>query len=389
MRILVNGRTLCGQRTGIGWYTYRLLLALAEQPEVKDVGVALGGRIVGLSEVADRARSAKQSAGGLVRGIVTTVRQLASDFVPLARDLLVETHALRLRRQCHRWTLFHEPNYVSPRLPLPLVTTVCDLSFASCPQWMPRERRLWLNRSLGESLARSRAIITISQFTRAELLAHFPQLDQERVFATPLGVDHGRFNATRGNVDETLHARLQLPPRFVLYLGTLEPRKNLQGLLEAFARLPSSLQQEFPLVLAGVRGWKRGYFQSRLSELTTAGVVHTLGYVAQADIPALLRAATVLAFPSLYEGFGLPVLEAAACGTPVLCSCAASLPEVMGEAACFVDPTSADDIATALVRLLDDEALRRNLSEAGRERSQLFSWERCAADTLQAYRAAA
>lgn len=388
MRILVNGKTLCGQRTGIGWYTHRLLLALARDAEVEDIGVAMGGRIVALREIAD-APASKQRQSRIVARIASVVRRMASDFVPLARDLLLQTHALQLRRHCDRWTLFHEPNYVSPRLPLPLVTTVCDLSFVSCPQWMPRERRLWLSRSLEKSLTRSGAIITISRFTRDELLAHFPQLDPRRVFATPLGVDHARFNSQRSSADETLHARLCLPPRFVLYLGTLEPRKNLQGLLEAFAQLPLAMQHEFPLVLAGVDGWKRGYFQSRLNDLMAAGVVHSLGYVAQSDVPTLLRAATVLAFPSLYEGFGLPVLEAAACGTPILCSRAASLPEVIGDAACFVDPTRPEEIAAGLAQLLDNASLRQLLSAAGQQRAQLFSWERCAAETIRAYRAAA
>jgi alpha-1,3-rhamnosyl/mannosyltransferase len=263
------------------------------------------------------------------------------------------------------------------------------MSYVACPQWLPRERRLWLARSLEASLERSRAIVTISQFTRDELLAHFPQLDASRVFATPLGVDHARFNAARPEAAETLHARLRLPPRFVLYLGTLEPRKNLQGLLRAYGQLPRAMQQEYPLVLAGVAGWQRQYFRSQLDELQAAGVVQSLGYVAQEDIPALLRTATLFAFPSLYEGFGLPVLEAAACGTPVLCSRAAALPEVMGEAAVYVDPAKPEGIAAGIQHLLDDAALRGQLRAAGLERAQQFSWERCAAETLRAYRAAA
>jgi alpha-1,3-rhamnosyl/mannosyltransferase len=285
--------------------------------------------------------------------------------------------------------VFHQPNYVSPRLPLPLVTTVCDMSYVTCPQWLPRERRLWLDRSLGGCLQRSQAIATISEFTRNELLAHFPQLDARRVFTTPLGVDQVRFQPAPTAADETLHLRLGLPPRFLFYLGTLEPRKNLQGLLQAYLRIPPPLQREFPLVIAGVPGWKRRYFQSHLDELAAAGLVRTLGYVAQDDIPALLRAATLLVFPSLYEGFGLPALEAAACGTPVVCSRVASLPEVMGDAAEYVDPTQPESIAEAIVRVLDDAGLRNRLKVAGQARSQQFSWERCAADTMRAYRAAA
>jgi alpha-1,3-rhamnosyl/mannosyltransferase len=230
MRILVDGKTLCGQRTGIGWYTHRLLLALAAQREIEAVGVAVGSQIVSLEDVGQLPASWPARSAGVVQRLARGLRYIASDMVPWAREMVTRAHVFRLAPRCGDWTLFHQPNYVSPPLPLPLVTTVCDMSYVACPQWLPRERRLWLARSLGPSLERSQAIVTISQFTRDELLAQFPRLDASRVFATPLGVDHGRFQPTPADADEALHARLNLPPRVVLYLGTLEPRKNLQGL---------------------------------------------------------------------------------------------------------------------------------------------------------------
>jgi alpha-1,3-rhamnosyl/mannosyltransferase len=175
----------------------------------------------------------------------------------------------------------------------------------------------------------------------------------------------------------------------VLYLGTLEPRKNLQGLVRGYCRLPEALQREYPLVLAGMRGWNQGYFRRELDDLRKRKVLHEVGYVDQHDVPALMKAASVFCFPSLYEGFGLPPLEAAACGTPVLSSRAASLPEVMGDAAWYVDPYSPDEIAAGLEKLLIDETLRGRLTKAGPARAALFSWERCARQTLTAYHAAA
>jgi alpha-1,3-rhamnosyl/mannosyltransferase len=392
LRILVDGTSLLGQKTGIGWYTHRLVEALSQRDDVAEVGVMLGTRVVKLHEVDDpppEPTAATPPIPTRRQRYWSHFRRFVRDRVPYARDLVMLSRKVRMRRAAPGWKLFHQPNYVSPDVTLPLVTTVCDMSYITCPQWMPHERWLWLNRSLEKCLERSRAIVTISDFTRDEMLSHLPHLDPQRVFVTHLGVDHERFHAATDETDGTLHARLKLPRQFVLYLGTLEPRKNLQGLLAAFAQLPRSLQREYPLVLAGAAGWKEQYFESHLQELKSAGVVHSLGYVAQDDIPALLRAATVFAFPSYYEGFGLPVLEAAACGTPVLCSNTSSMPEVMGEAAMYVDPRQPDDIAAKLMLLLDDEAARRELAAAGRERSRAFSWQNCAAETVRAYRAAA
>jgi alpha-1,3-rhamnosyl/mannosyltransferase len=389
MRILIDGKTLHGQRTGIGWYTHRLLLALSSQIQVEELGVACGGRIIDARTALSLASPPARAFTNVGRRLAGALRSAASDFVPMARDLLSNVQAIRMRRKLGEWHVFHQPNYVSPQLPLPLVTTVCDVSFTRCPQWLPRERRLWLQRSLEKCLKRSRAIATISNFTRNELLSHFPQIDSERVFITPLGVDHQRFRPECGSEDTTLHQRLEIPPRFVLYLGTLEPRKNLQGLLSAYAKIPRSMQREFPLVLAGVAGWKRKYFQPQLNQLKRQGVVRTLGYVSQYDVPALLRAADLFVFPSFYEGFGLPVLEAAACGTPVICSRTTSLPEVMADAASYIDPTEPEEIAAELIGLLDHSERRERLRLAGLKRAKCFSWQQCAIDTMRAYRAAA
>jgi alpha-1,3-rhamnosyl/mannosyltransferase len=243
---------------------------------------------------------------------------------------------------------------------------------------------------MDRSLAASRVIITDSHFTRNELLEHCPHVEPERVVVTHLGVDLCHFSnpSHAARIDE-VRARLRLPRQFVLYLGTLEPRKNLQGLVKGYCRLPAELQCEYPLVLAGMCGWNQSFFRRDLDELRRRGVVHEVGYVHHADVPVLMRAASVFCFPSLYEGFGLPPLEAAACGTPVLSSRAASLPEVLGEAAYYVDPSSPDEIGAGLQRLLEDRQLSGQLAAAGPVRAARFPWEQCARQTLAAYRAAA
>jgi alpha-1,3-rhamnosyl/mannosyltransferase len=295
-----------------------------------------------------------------------------------------------LRCESDRWSVFHETNYVAPDVGLPLVTTVCDLSYVRHPEFMPRHRRRWLSAYLGKRLSQSRAVISISRFTTVELLACFPRLDHSRLFTIPLGVDHREFHPQRSaDEDRRLRAKYDLPQRFVLYLGTLEPRKNLQGLLRGYALLPERWRREFPLVLAGNDGWRQSYFRNLTLGLQQDGCLQTLGYVPQADVPGLMRAADLFCFLSLYEGFGLPALEAAACGTAVLCASGSSLPEVMGEAAHYVDPLCPASIRDGLLRVLHDENYRAALAARGPSHAAGFTWRRCAQETLEAYRRAA
>lgn len=384
MRVLLNGRPITGSRTGIGWYTIRLAEALQAHDQVEDVGIALGGRVTSLAGMT----SPGNNSGSRVS---SALKNCARHLLPAnARRMLWNLNSRKLRRQAARWDLFHETNYIAPDIPMPLVTTVCDMSYLRCPEFMPRHRRRWLHSYLGDCLSRSRAIISISRFTTEELLNCFPKLDPSRVITTPLGVDHQEFHARHCPVEETrLRSEYGLPPHFLLYLGTLEPRKNLQGLLRAYALLPEQLRREYPLVLAGCHGWRQAYFRDMARSLLQEGSLKMLGYVPQTDVPRLMRAADVFCFPSLYEGFGLPALEAAACGTPVLCAGSSSLPEVLGEAAESVDPHSDERIAGGLLRVLEDDGYRTTLASRGPERASMFTWQRCAEATVEAYRRAA
>jgi glycosyltransferase involved in cell wall biosynthesis len=174
----------------------------------------------------------------------------------------------------------------------------------------------------------------------------------------------------------------------MLYVGTVQPRKNLERLIEAFAMATASHtgasggEQPLLLAIAGRRGWLSEAIDRRVAQLGLGGRVRFLDYVPDEDLPGLLSGATAFAFPSLYEGFGLPVLEAMACGAPVLTSTTSSLPEVAGDAAMLVDPTDTAAIAAALARLIADEPLRAELRARGLARAALFSWERCARETL-------
>lgn len=390
MRILVNGAPMLGRLTGVGQYGLRLLEGLAGLPleaGVEEIGVFNGRDVVDLASFLDAVRQRPNAAARHER-----LKRIIRSAWPRCRDWADRWRRLRLASQTKtaNWSVFHETNFVSPQFELPLVTTVHDMSYLRYPQFLPKDRLAWLRRRMGLTLSRSRVIVTDSHFTRQELLELCPGIDPSRVVATQLGVDLDYYSdpAHEARVDD-VRRRFGLPGQFALYLGTLEPRKNLQGLIQAYQGLPRDLQHEYPLVLAGMPGWKERYFRGALDELRDRGVLYEIGYVDDADVPALMKAASAFCFPSFYEGFGLPPLEAAACGTPVLSSRAASLPEVLGDAAVYVDPHSPAEISAGLVRLLGDESLRKRLETAGKARAAMFPWQNCARQTVAAYRQAA
>jgi alpha-1,3-rhamnosyl/mannosyltransferase len=193
--------------------------------------------------------------------------------------------------------------------------------------------------------------------------------------------------ATPAQVTATLHA-LALPPSFFLYVGTLEPRKNIAGLLTAYAALPSALRQTHPLVLAGGIGWKMEALSDEIQRLGIRPALRLLGYLGDEVLAALYTTATAFVWPTFYEGFGLPPLEAMACGCPVITSAVASLPEVVGDAGILLDPCDTRVWADAMRRMAEDAGWRADWAVRGSQRAGQFSWPCCARQTLACYRAA-
>jgi len=173
--------------------------------------------------------------------------------------------------------------------------------------------------------------------------------------------------------------------RYFLTVGTVEPRKNLQTALDAHARLPANVRKHFPLVLSGMRGWNSSVLEKRIRAMSKDGTVIPVGYVSRADLAKLLAGATALVFPSIYEGFGLPLLEAMSCGVPVISSNAASMPELVGGTGVLLDPFDTEGMATAMERLASSPEERNRLGQSGLDRSRLFTWDACVNATLQAY----
>jgi glycosyltransferase involved in cell wall biosynthesis len=228
----------------------------------------------------------------------------------------------------------------------------------------------WLT---GRAVRQAQRVLTGSEFSRQELL-RFYRVDADKVVTIPYAVG-SEFHPVAGETDEraTL-SRYGVPGPYILALGNIHPRKNLARLLDAYLSLKQRRKSVPVMVWAGLERWDSGELIARAR---AAGVVMT-GFVAQEDLPALYRQALMLVYPSLYEGFGLPVLEAMACATPVVTSNTTSLPEVAGDAALTVDPTNVEELAEAMAQLLDDTALQKKLGQAGLERSKAFTWTRTA-----------
>jgi glycosyltransferase involved in cell wall biosynthesis len=265
-------------------------------------------------------------------------------------------------------------SYLMAIAPAPTVPVVFDLFGFDRRHGLPASA-LAERATLPLAVSRAAGFICISETTRRELEERFPRT-RGRTIAIPLGAGHEFFDARPRDVAR----RHGIDGRFVLAVGTLEPRKNLARLVEAFLSLPHSVRETATLALAGGRGWSSG----ELDALTRGHpeAVRVLGFVPDDELPSLYAEASVFAYPSLEEGFGLPVLEAMAAGTPVLTSSRSALREVGEGAALMVDPTDTDSIAGGLERLLSDGELRDQLAERGRERASAFTWERTARETL-------
>jgi glycosyltransferase involved in cell wall biosynthesis len=281
------------------------------------------------------------------------------------------------------------PAHVLPLVaPCPSVVTVHDLGFLAYPETHTWSQRAYLGWTTRRHVRRATRLIADSAATRDDLVARYGAAP-DRVTVVHLGVDAAMRAPAAAAVAPALR-RSGLDParRYVLHVGTLQPRKNLARLVRAFGRLTAAWA-DLDLVLVGRPGWGREDLPALAHALGQSHRVHFPGYVAREDLPALYAGAAVVAVPSLYEGFGLPVLEAMACGAPVVASRASSLPEVVGDAALLFDPLDEAAMAAVLDRVLGDGVLRARLARAGMERAGGFTWERCAGATRDVLEAAA
>ena len=279
--------------------------------------------------------------------------------------------------------LYFEPNFIPMDMKTKtVVTTVHDFSFHLFRKTQPLERVEHFEKHFAKSVKRSDQIITDSEHVKSEAI-EFLRLPPKMITPIHLGVEHEIFKRYDNPSLETCRRELGLPGKFILFVGTREPRKNLDRLLCAYLELPEWIKKEFELVLIGSQGWNENGFRSRLEKVGTR--VKVLGYVDNRRLALIYNLAFLFVFPSLYEGFGLPPLEAMACGCPVIASQVASLPEVCGDAAYYVDPKDVSNMAEGITHVLSNDDLRKSLISKGIERVKLFDWEKTARKTLDVF----
>jgi glycosyltransferase involved in cell wall biosynthesis len=369
IRIGLDYTAAVHQSAGIGRYTREMVQALATASTEFDyrLFVAEAGK------VAQPALPAPNFSWHPTR---LTERWLARLWYRLRLPLWIET-----------WTgpldLFHAPDFVLPpvRPGTRTIVTIHDLSFVREPETVMPGMSPHLNKWVPHSVERADHVIAVSEATRHDLIELY-QTPPEKISVLYHGVtpnfepviEPGQLAAARQKYG------LGEQP-FILSVGTIQPRKNYQRLIQALAKLDSAVA----LVIVGSKGWKYEDIFAEVARLDLAERVHFPGFVAEADLPALYSAATLFVYPSLYEGFGLPVLEAMACGTPVVASNQSALPEVVGEAGLLVNPRDVEAMAAAVSRLLDEPDLRQCLAEAGRARAAHFTWASMAVKLLDLY----
>ena len=277
--------------------------------------------------------------------------------------------------------LMHNMGFAMPRLsPCPVVVTIYDLSFIHYPDSFPPLQRRYLTSATADACRRARRIITISASGRQDVQRHY-DVAPERIDVVMPGVGEAFRPLPAAEIAAFRPART-LPERFLLHVGTLQPRKNIPVLLEALARLDRA---DLSLVLIGGKGWLYDAIFERVNALGLAERVRFAGYVDDDELPLWYNAAAALVFPSLYEGFGLPIVEALACATPVVAANTSSLPEAGGAAALYFDPRDPDALAARLAELLDDDVLQARLRREGPAQAAQFSWERAGRETAAVY----
>lgn len=378
MRLLINAIPLLGEESGIGNYTRHIAAAALARPDefeptffygypsrklIPQPEGAYGSWLASLKGLAKKAGIGRR----ITKKILYWSNVAASAIYP------------------RRWDCYFEPNFLLlPTLRADKrILTVHDFSCFRYPQWHPVDRVQNMEKFFWKSVEKADHIITVSETIRQEAATMFG-IDPDRMTAIPNGVDHSLFHPVPAAEQEALRRRYGLPERFMVYVGAFEPRKNLANLLRAHSLLPEELKKRYPLLLIGSHGWKNEEIIDLAHSM--APFARLLGYVPKRDLPAFYSAATLFAYPSWYEGFGLPALEAMACGRAVLTSTDPALKAVCSEAALHAAPGDVEGLRDQMQRLLEDEPLRQKLETAGMQVASGYNWSESAARHLQVFK---
>jgi glycosyltransferase involved in cell wall biosynthesis len=370
MKIVINTLLLLSSPTGAGNYAYQVCRHLQQTDGGHDYTFFYGYYSKSLRSLEKSSSSLSRLKDGIRRipGLGTAVKNLRG-----IRTLLPSS----------RFDLYFEPHFI----PLNIrarrrVVTVLDFSFALFPEWHPPDKSRYFEKHFWEKIKKADHLIVISESIRTEAIRRFGFSPESLTTIHP-GIDHDLFRKYLPRELEAVKTRYRLPEDFLLFVGSLEPRKNLKNLLQAYLDLGAAVRKGMKLVLAGFKGWEN----TEIMALIRKGKpdISYLGYLPPADLAGVYNLARLFVYPSFYEGFGLPPLEAMACGCPVVVSNTSSLPEACGEAACYVLPEDIQSIIAGISAIWGDEKLRQSLIRKGIERAKIYSWERSAREHLAVF----
>ncbi len=369
MQIAVDASSTISPRTGVGTYTYNLLQALGEIDKTNEYILYFNyfrpSKIVPKFEQSNFKK--------VINRIPAKVQRILHNNLKLPIELFVGGI-----------DIFHSPNYfLPPTRSAQTIITIYDLTFKRFPETRIRSDVRYYNKWVPAAAKMANRVITISQSTKQDII-ELLDIPENKVDVICGATDNQFVPIEDIQILQRVKAKYNLPEKFSLYVGTLEPRKNIPTLLQAFAILKK--QHHLKLVIAGRKGWLYDEIFETVKKLKLTGDVIFTGYICEKDLPALYNLADLFVFPSFYEGFGLPVLEAMACGLPVITSDTSSLPEVVGDAGIMVDPYDVEGLAEAMYKVLADATLQQRMRAKGLQRAELFSWEETARKTLAVYR---
>ncbi len=373
MQIAFNATALLSPLTGIGQYSYHLAMGLMAQQNLK----------LDFFYGAFWSKQLRSSPNGTLAASLPWLRR----HIPYSYELRrwLQNSQFRQGTQRKQFDLYHEPNILALRFDGPTVITVHDLSWIRHPEAHPVERVRAMNRYFETGLRQAHALITDSTFVKQEIIDVFG-VAPELITPIALGVDTLFKPLTPHQTLAVLSRHHLEHGHYFLAVGTLEPRKNLALALKAYLQLPTAIQQRNPLVLIGMKGWHTSALEQQIAPLIRKGLVRQLGYLERADLAVLMAGALTLVYPSIYEGFGLPPLEAMACATPVICANSSSLPEVVGNTGVLIEAHNDLALANAMVRMAEDDEWRTELAHQAVERAASLTWAHCVDKTIGVYR---
>lgn len=413
MNIAINMACTLEQKTGIGHYTYNLMKALIDNyttnlnnEEYKFFSYAYSNLFPNLdiNNPVNNEETNKEDEVNEVKKLDIIRRILYSIpfYITIRQKMLQNKNKQRIQEifEYHKINIYHEPNFfIEPKKNTKSIVTIHDFSFWDVPYTHKKSLINVMDNELEKSVNISDKIICDSNFTKQRLLHYFPNVSESKVKVIYLGANDKNMSLStllqldkennKENENNIFLQKYNLKSKgYILSVGTIEPRKNILTLINAFLQLPNTLQNSFPLVIVGKRGWLNDKIFEKINALEQQQKLYFLNYVSDEDLIRLYANAKVFCYPSIYEGFGLPPLEAMASGIPVITSNSSSLPEVVGDGVLMHDSLDDLQLKQYLSNVLTDEELHKNLSEYSLNRSKLFSWKKTAEQTLQVYKEA-